>query len=384
MIIEPNDTISEANNTNLTSDNPGSFFAEGFIGDSPNITQESDDVDLLRVQVDQGDRLTIDIDADINASSLDSILRLFDSQGNEVAVNDDFDSLDSFISFDASVSDTYFIGVSSFDNFDYDSTVAGSGSGFSLGEYDINITLLAALNGTEDADVLIGTSEAEIINGLGGNDTIGGADGNDIINGGEGNDFIDGGDDNDNLQGNSGDDILSGGRGTDFLSGGEGDDTLEGNPGNDDLVGDKGNDILRGGGGSDNLVGNGGRDSLFGEGGNDNLAGNGGNDILRGGTGSDTLEGGKGNDILQGEIGNDFLIGGAGADQFVLASGQGGETIQDFEDDIDRFVLGAGLNLENLDILSTGSDTAIINDDTILAVVKNTQPFVIGVEDFVF
>ena len=97
MIFEPNDTFLEANDTGLTSDNSGNFVGEGFIGDSPNISRRQNDVDLFQVQLDLGDRLTIDIDAEINGSSLDSILRLFDSEGNEVAVNDDFDSLDSFI-----------------------------------------------------------------------------------------------------------------------------------------------------------------------------------------------------------------------------------------------------------------------------------------------
>ena len=402
MIFEPNDTFLEANDTGLTSDNSGNFVGEGFIGDSPNISRRQNDVDLFQVQLDLGDRLTIDIDAEINGSSLDSILRLFDSEGNEVAVNDDFDSLDSFISFDASVSDIYYVGVSSFSNFNYDPLVADSGWGGSRGSYTIDINLIAAINGTEGDDILIGTPENEIIKGLGGNDvlqgetgndsleggtgddTIGGADGNDLLLGGDNNDILDGGDHRDTIEGNSGDDILSGGRGGDSLLGGDGNDTLEGNPGNDDLVGNRGNDLLSGGNGDDNLAGNGGRDRLFGGNGNDNLVGSGGNDILRGGVGSDTLNGGNGDDLLQGGIGNDFLTGGTGADQFVLASGQGGETIQDFEDDLDQLVLGAGLTFDNLQILSTGSDTVIINNNTVLAVVENTPAFAIGVEDFIF
>jgi len=384
-IFEPNDTILEANDTGLTSDNSGDFVEEGFIGDSPNISQIEDDVDLFEVQLDSGDRLTIDIDADTIGSSLDPILRLFDSEGNEVAVNDDFDNLDSFISFDAGVSDIYYVGVSSFSNFDYDPLLATSNNtGSSTGDYNIDISLLAASNGTDEDDVLIGTPENEIINGLDGNDTIGGADGNDLLSGGNGTDIIDGGDDDDTLEGDSGSDILSGGRGADSLLGGEGNDTLEGNPGDDNLGGDGGSDFLFGGSGDDNLEGDGGDDNLGGGFGNDNLAGNGGDDILRGGVGSDTLNGGNGDDLLQGQIGNDFLTGGVGADRFVLAAGQGGETIQDFEDDLDRLVLGEGLAFNNLQILSTGSNTVIVNNNTVLALLENTQASVIGVEDFIF
>ncbi len=241
------------------------------------------------------------------------------------------------------------------------------------------------LAGENGDDVLQGETGDDFLEGGTGNDTIGGADGNDSLFGGDGNDILSGGDDRDTIEGSLGDDILSGGRGRDSLFGGNGNDTLKGNPGNDTLRGGNGNDLLLGGNGNDNLTGNGGRDRLFGGNGNDNLTGNEGRDRLFGGNGDDNLFGGNGNDILQGGGGNDFLTGGAGADQFVLVSGQGGETIRDFEDDVDKFILGTGLSFENLGILSTGSDTVITNNNNIvLAVVENTQAFEIGVEDFIF
>ncbi len=384
MIIEPNDTISEAIDTGLASDNPGNFVADGFIGDSPNIPRRRNDVDLLKVQLDAGDRVTIDIDANDIGSSLDPILRLFNSDGEQVAFNDDFSSLDSFISFDATDSDTYYIGVSSFSNFDYDPFEANSGFGGSTGKYTIDINLIAAIDGTEGNDTLIGTPEDDRINGLAGNDvlqgesgddfliggtgndTIGGADGNDSLFGNEGNDILAGGDNRDTIEGNSGDDLIAGGRGADSLLGGDDNDTLQGNPGNDTLRGNSGNDRLGGGSG------------------NDTLTGGSENDTLRGGLGSDILRGGSGNDLLQGEGGNDLLFGGAGADRFILAAGQGGETIRDFEDDLDKLVLGTGLSFENLQFLSTGGDTFIVNNNTILAVVENTLAFEINVEDFIF
>jgi hypothetical protein len=42
------------------------------------------------------------------------------------------------------------------------------------------------------------------------------------------------------------------------------------------------------------------------------------------------------------------------------------------------------LNFGDLDILSTGNETVIINNNTILAVVEVTPAFIISVEDFVF
>jgi hypothetical protein len=85
--------------------------------------------------------------------SLDSVLRLFDSTGTQVAVSDDapapgeWFSLDSYINFTATSSDTYYVGVSSYANFNYDPFVEGSGSGYSTGNYDIEI----AVNGGGDS-----------------------------------------------------------------------------------------------------------------------------------------------------------------------------------------------------------------------------------------
>lgn len=144
MTIEPNDTIFEANDSGLSSSNPGVFFDSGFIGDNFEFAS-TDDVDLIEFQLDAGDRVTIDIDAAEFGSELDSVLRLFDSDGNELVVSDDDPALDedftldSFIDFTAEFSDTYYVGVSSFSNFDYDPFVEGSGIGGSTGEYDIEI-----------------------------------------------------------------------------------------------------------------------------------------------------------------------------------------------------------------------------------------------------
>lgn len=407
-VTEPNDIIAEAFETGLDSETPGvsRFRGRGSIGDSPNIARRGNDVDLFELELDAGDRVTFDIDASENGSFLDPILRLFDSEGNEVAVNDDFSSLDSFISFNTEVSDTYYVGVSSFANFSYDPFVADSSTrfddGFSTGRYTLKIDLFAGIDGTEGDDVIIGTPGRDSINGLegddllqgengrdtlsggDGNDTIGGDNGADFILGGDGEDILSGGDGADRIEGNLSDDLIAGGRGVDILFGGNGNDTIRGNGGNDELRGGFGDDLLRGNGGDDFIEGNAGDDSLGGAFGNDFLRGGNGNDNLNGGVGSDTLFGGFGNDLLQGGIGNDFLTGGAGADRFVLAAGQTGETIRDFEDDIDKFVLSGELHFSDLDIISTGNETVIVNNNTVLAVVEETPAFVISVEDFIF
>ncbi len=143
---EPNDTIPQAIATDLSSANLGNFFLSNEIGNNPNVAA-TNDVDIYELQIDAGDRLTIDIDASEFGSSLDSIVRLFDSAGNELAQSDDTPApgeaftLDSYINFTAPATDNYYVGVSSFANFDYNPFIEGSGFGFSTGTYDIDIAI---------------------------------------------------------------------------------------------------------------------------------------------------------------------------------------------------------------------------------------------------
>ena len=141
---ESNDTIATATLTGLSSDNFGVVSFSSAIGDNPNIEPELD-VDLFEVQLDQGSRLFVDIDAQAIGSELDSSLRLFNSSGERVRVVYDFDSRDPLIRFFASESDTYFIGISGEDNHFYNPFLQGSGRwGISTGEYTIEIEVDSA------------------------------------------------------------------------------------------------------------------------------------------------------------------------------------------------------------------------------------------------
>lgn len=370
--MEPNDTILEAIETGLSSDNPGKITFSEFIGDNPNL-DPSLDVDFFQVQLDAGDQVTIDINASDFGSPLDSILRLFDSAGNEVAFNDDFNSLDSFINFTASTSDTYYIGVSGYDNFFYDPFVEGSGGniGFRTGDYDVEISVIVPFEiiGTPDDDLLRGTTGYDIISGLDGNDRIVALAGNDTIFGDRGNDLISGGD------------------GNDSISGGLGVDRIFGNKGDDDISSGDGIDIIFGGDGNDLISGEAGKDRIF------------------GGNNSDYLDGGNGNDKLIGvnttldfgafEV--DTLVGGAGNDAFVLGdatnvyyddgnSSSTGEfdyaLILDFDSSRDSIQLNGMPDLYRLDFFISGSgtqDVAILYDpgtsakDETIGIVQNVS-----------
>lgn len=129
--------------------------------------------------------------------------------------------------------------------------------------------------------------------------------------------------------------------GHDTLIGEAGRDTLIAGGGRDRAEGGGGRDILKGGGGHDRLFGGAGSDRLEGQNGRDRLFGGDGNDTLYGGKADDTLNGGNGSDRLAGGIGNDRLTGGAGADTFIFASGDGSDTITDFDVTADRLDLTA-------------------------------------------
>jgi Ca2+-binding RTX toxin-like protein len=242
QITEPNNTISNANDSGLGSPGDSVVLSDQI--------ESSSDVDLIRFQLDQGDVVTLNIEARENGSNLDSVLRVFDSAGIEQAVSDDntgpFEdfSFDSYLAYTANGTNDYYVGVSGYANFSYDPNIEGSGSDFSTGEYDLAASIFNGVNGTEGSDRLTGTAESDYIQGLGGNDSLSGGGQKDNLLGDAGNDFVVGG---------NGDDLLRGGEGNDVLRSGNGNDTLGGEAGNDSLYGGRGNDILAIGEGQDRI-----------------------------------------------------------------------------------------------------------------------------------
>lgn len=172
------------------------------------------------------------------------------------------------------------------------------------------------------------------INGTNGDDTLAGSAGDDTIYADQGADSVDAGAGNDYV---FGDDNSSPTGGDDTLHGGEGNDTIEGHLGNDSLTG---------GAGADRLVGGGGADFVDGGDGTDTLYGNDGNDTIVGGAGDDLIYGDLGDDIIAAGPGNDTVYGHDGADQFVIASGSGFTSIEDYNaGDGDMLVVDyAGIN----------------------------------------
>ncbi|MEO1686093.1 MAG: alkaline phosphatase, partial [Cyanobacteria bacterium J06631_12] len=184
------------------------------------------------------------------------------------------------------------------------------------------------LRGTDADDEIVGTELDETLTGLGGND------------------------------------LLAGGLGGDIIDGGDGDDVLRGDDNSRSPGGEiGGDDIIFGGAGSDRIGGKGGNDMLYGGADDDRIWGDDGDDLIYGGLGNDTLTG-------------DDASGGAGADVFVLAAGEGTDTITDFEVGTDFIGLAGGLTfgqltLENSEIRLGDEVLASLNDvatDTLTSV----------------
>ncbi|NES21769.1 MAG: calcium-binding protein, partial [Symploca sp. SIO3E6] len=99
----------------------------------------------------------------------------------------------------------------------------------------------------------------------------------------------------------------------------------------------------------------------------ENLVGTDGNDFLFGGPGNDTITGGLGDDLLRGGPGSDALTGDGGSDTFVLAPGEGTDTITDFSVGEDFIGLAEGLTFGQLSISDDGCGNALIrfNNETL-------------------
>ena len=134
-----------------------------------------------------------------------------------------------------------------------------------------------------------------------------------------------------------------------------------------------------------NVDGQGGNDNLFGTFLGDVLNGGAGDDLISGGSGADAMSGGSGNDTLYGGLGNDTLTGGAGSDLFWFDAGQGTDTVTDWVNGVDKFVLGSaisGVNLYNsggnavLDLVSGSSHTYVL--------LSGVSPSLIDASDFMW
>ncbi len=131
-------------------------------------TYSAADVDLFQVNLVAGDQLSVDIDAALlddgtSLSNLDSYVRIFDSTGAELALNNDgfspndfYFSADSFLTFNALIDDSYYVGVTSQGNTWYDPNFPGSAvAGATTGAYRLQLLVGAAGGGPNQAPTAV-------------------------------------------------------------------------------------------------------------------------------------------------------------------------------------------------------------------------------------
>jgi len=121
----------------------------------------------------------------------------------------------------------------------------------------------------------------------------------------------------------------------------------------------------------------------------DLLHGLSGNDTINGMAGIDKLFGDDGNDKILGGLDNDFLTGGKGADMFAFVSGDGDDTILDFQakgkgqDHIDLSGHSGATSFADLAISDAGKNVVItIGEDSIT--LKNVNDHFVDATDFLF
>jgi subtilisin family serine protease/subtilisin-like proprotein convertase family protein len=139
---EPNDSLVEA--TRLTFNSAGTAVVTG--STLGNGVFGPRDVDIYRLDLLRGGQITAEITAQRlpAGSTLDSYLRLFDANGNEIAANDQFFGQDAFLDFFVRTAGTYYIGVSGFGNDRYNPQVGGSGGTQSTGIYNLRVDVRLA------------------------------------------------------------------------------------------------------------------------------------------------------------------------------------------------------------------------------------------------
>ncbi|MBW3541030.1 MAG: pre-peptidase C-terminal domain-containing protein, partial [Planctomycetes bacterium] len=141
--VDVGDTLIAADETGV-GPGSGTFSATEELGDGATGNR---DVDLFRFQASAGSTLTAETSQPSGAAAVDTVLRLFDSLGNELDFNDDRDFLGgdfySQIDFTFATDGTYFIGVSGFGNDFYDAATGGGTAPGETGDYLFTLSVTA-------------------------------------------------------------------------------------------------------------------------------------------------------------------------------------------------------------------------------------------------
>ncbi len=141
MATDVGDTLATARVTQLASPAAGDhlIIPSSTIGDGAFSTR---DVDMYEISGVTGSTFTATTGQPSVGGSMDTVLRLFNSAGTQVAINDNFAGLYSKISYAFPTAGTYYVGVSGGGNTSYSPIVGGSGVvGSGTGVYRLDMSL---------------------------------------------------------------------------------------------------------------------------------------------------------------------------------------------------------------------------------------------------
>lgn len=137
--FESNDTL--ATSTALGINGVGAQAIDAFIGDGAFGLR---DVDMFFMFAEAGTQITAN--ATPTSGSLDIVMRLFDGQGNQLAVDSRAGSTSAGIVFSVPTGGFFFVGISGAGNAEYNPTVPGSGTPSSAtGAYRLNVNVVGGL-----------------------------------------------------------------------------------------------------------------------------------------------------------------------------------------------------------------------------------------------
>lgn len=150
--FEPNDTLATATPIVLGAAT-STTIRDVFLGDGNN---PASDVDIFKVSTTGASLLSARVASRSLGifSSLDSYIRVFNSSGEQIAFNDNYEGLDSFVQVFVPGAGDYYIAVSAFPNSTYNPSIeTGRSAGGSTGTYNLAIG--------------VQTSQREVINRAG-------------------------------------------------------------------------------------------------------------------------------------------------------------------------------------------------------------------------
>jgi len=119
-------------------------FGQGQVAHVSNFLSSPSEVDLYKVVLQPSDVIAASVRARQDGSGLASLLRVFDGNGVPLALNDLVGG-DPSLRFQASMAGTYYVGVSSAPNDDYDPTIVNdTAPGATTGLYALDVRLTTA------------------------------------------------------------------------------------------------------------------------------------------------------------------------------------------------------------------------------------------------